>query len=290
MSILKTITSSEVKTDGLRIVIAGQEKMGKTTLVCGAPNALLVPLEVGYSGVTTPKVAMLQTYKQVIDFLLEVTYYAERKQFPYKSIVFDSATALERHIHDSILMMDPAYARNKNQVTMESALGGYGKAYQLANEAFIDFMRRCDILAVNCGINIVLTCHVFAAKLIDPQQGEYDSWDLLLHSPKNQKTYGKRELITQWADIIGFLHEPIFIARTEEKVGIAVSANRGRVLGLSRTPGYTAGNRFGINGDVPIPLINGWNALATEVGKTRGIDIFNKAVQATSETPSKVAF
>ena len=276
MSILNTITSSEIKTDGLRIVIAGQEKMGKTTLACGAPNALLVPLEVGYSGVTIPKVEMLQTYDQVKYFLDEVLHYAKLKQFPYTSIIFDSATALERHIHDSILAMDPAHAAKKNQVTMESALGGYGKAYQLANEAFLDFMRRCDILAVSHRINIILTCHVFAAKLIDPQQGEYDSWDLLLHSPKNQKTYGKRELITQWADIIGFLHEPIFISRTAENVGIAMSANRGRVLGLNRTPNYTAGNRFGLNGEVSIPLVDGWNALAQEVSKTRGIDIFNR--------------
>lgn len=276
MSILNTITASSGARDGLRMIIAGQEKIGKTSLVSGAPNALLIPLEVGYSGVTIPKTAMLQTYQHVVTLMDEILYYVSNKQFPYSSIIFDSATALERHIHDHIIQTDPSYSPKNNKVTMESARGGYGKAYTEANDLFIDFMRRCDVLAVTYKINIILTCHVFAAKLIDPQQGEYDSWDLLLHSPKNQKTYGKRELITQWADIIGFLHEPIFISRTDQNVGIAISANKGRVLGMSRTANYTAGNRFGINGEIAIPAVKGWNALATELQKTLGVDLLNK--------------
>lgn len=280
MSILSSINCKDTTMDGLRIVIAGQEKIGKTTLACGAPNALLVPLEVGYSGVVIPKTKMLQTYEEVEYFLDETLYYAGKKQFPYQSIIFDSATALERQIHIKILALDPSYATRRNQVTMETALGGFGKAYQLANEAFVDFMKRCDVLAVTHKINIILTCHVFSAKLVDPQQGEYDSWDLLLHSPKNQKTYGKREMMTQWVDLIGFLHEPMFISRSEgSNVGIAMNANKGRVLGLNRCPSYTAGNRFNLENEISIPLTNGWNALAEELKRAKGIDVFNKAVK-----------
>jgi hypothetical protein len=39
---------------------------------------------------------------------------------------------------------------------MESALGGYGKAYNFANELFGNSFR-CDELAFYGGINIVLT-------------------------------------------------------------------------------------------------------------------------------------
>jgi hypothetical protein len=158
---------------------------------------------------------------------------------------------------------------------MESALGGYGKAYQLANQYFDDFLKKCDILAVHFGINIVVTCHVFAAKVVDPTVGEYDSWDLLMHSPKNQKTYGKREMITQWADVVGFLHEPMFIIEGD-KVNKGVSANKGRVLGVSRTPSYVAGNRFGLIGEIPIPQQQGWNHLANAIYQSCGVDVFNR--------------
>lgn len=280
MSILAGVTSGLTRT-GIRMVIAGQEKMGKTTMAVGAPNSLLVPLEVGFATVVSAKVGMLQHWEQITQFMAEVLGLAQQGKFPYQSIVFDSATALERAIHDYVLRSDPAYKASaaKKTVTMESAHGGYGKAYNLANEYFLWFLQQCDLLAVHAGINIVMTAHVFASKITDPTAGEYDSWDLLLHSPKNNKTYGKREIITQWADVVGFLHEPIFISQANEKsMAKASSQNKGRVIGLSRTPSYTAGNRFGIMGEVavPPPPHNGWNAFAHALHGVSGLDVFTR--------------
>lgn len=275
MSILSSITSSATPM-GIRVVLSGVEKVGKTTLATNAPRALLVPLEAGYAGVTVNKVPMLEQYAHVIQLLDEIAQTAATGQFPYQSLVFDSGTALERLIHLAVLATDPTYAAgNKKGVTMESALGGYGKAYQLANQYFDDFIKKCDILVINFRINIIITCHVFAAKVVDPTVGEYDSWDLLLHSPKNQKTYGKREMITQWADIVGFLHEPLFVIEGD-KMNKGVSANKGRVLSVSRTPAYVAGNRFGMTTDIPLPKDGGWNHLAGNIHQNSGIDVFNR--------------
>lgn len=278
MSILQQVTTGVSRT-GVRVVIAGQEKMGKTTLCAGAPGALLVPLEVGYSGVSVAKTPMLQTWEDVVSLMNETLYLAQRGQFPYRTLIFDSGTALERHIHDAIIRRDPAYRPgSKKIITMESAHGGYGKAYNLANEEFDQFLALCDQLAVYAGINIVITAHVFSSKIMDPTSGEYDSWDLLLHSPKNAKTYGKRERITQWADIIAFLYEPIFVSKTENMTK-AVSQNKGRVLGFQRTPSYVAGNRFGINVEIPVPAppANGWNqTVAQALHHFAGIDVFTR--------------
>lgn len=277
MSILGTVTTG-VSRAGLRIVLAGQEKMGKTTLAAGAPGALLVPLEVGYAGVSVSKTAMLQRWEDVLALMNEIIALAQRGQFPHKTLVFDSVTAVERHIHDAIIQRDPLSGRGgKKTITMDSAHGGYGKAYNLANEEFDQFLQMCDVLAVYGGINIVMTAHVFSSKVMDPTAGEYDSWDLLLHSPKNAKTYGKRERLTQWADVIGFLYEPIFVSKGEGMTK-AMSQNKGRTLGLSRTPGYLAGNRFGVTGEYPIPAppANGWNTLAGVLHHFSGIDIFTR--------------
>lgn len=278
MGILNQVTTGIART-GLRIVIAGQEKTGKTTLCAGAPGALLVPLEVGYGGVNVAKTPMLQTWEEVQLFMSEALYLAQNGQFKYRTIIFDSGTALERHIHDAIIRRDPAFRPgSKKIITMESAHGGYGKAYNLANEEFDQFLQQCDLLAVYAGVNIVITCHVFSSKVMDPTSGEYDSWDLLMHSPKNAKTYGKRERITQWADLIGFLYEPVFVSKTEGMTK-AVSQNKGRVLGFQRTPSYTAGNRFGINVEVPVPAppANGWNScMAQALYHFAGIDVFTR--------------
>lgn len=278
MSILQSVTTGKSRT-GIRMVLAGQEKIGKTTLIAGAPKPLLVPLEVGFGGVTCAKTPMLQSYEELTTLVQELTAAAQRGQLPYGTIGFDSATALERLIHDYVLRLDPAYASNKKTVTMESAHGGYGKAYNMANLMLDSLLKQFDVLAVYAGINIVLTCHVFSSKVSDPTVGEYDSWDLLLHSPKNQKTYGKRELITQWADVLAFLYEPVFLLSNDKNAMTrGVSANKGRVLAVSRTPSYTAGNRFGMLGELPIPAppANGWNSFAEALYKSSGIDVYTR--------------
>ena len=275
MGILDYVNRSSHPT-GIRAVIAGVEKVGKTTMSCSAPRPLLVPLEQGYGGVQVQKTPMLESFTDTLQLLDEIVAKVQQGAFPYQSLIFDSATALERQIHDAVLRTDPTYAKgNKKALTMESALGGYGKAYQYANELFHGFLQRCDWLANNGSINIILTCHVFAARVVDPTAGEYDCWDLLLHSPKNQKAYGKREMLTQWADLIGFLHEPIYV--TEGKtLNKAVSANRGRVMAVNRTPSYVAGNRYGVINDIQIPKDGGWNYLAQELYNSCGVDFFNR--------------
>lgn len=277
MSILAAVSHSATRT-GIRVVIAGVEKMGKTTLACNAPRALLVPLEVGFAGVSIYKTPMLEHYDHVMMLMDETIAACAAQQFQFQTIVFDSATALERLIHTKVIESDPAWGRGNNKsVTMESALGGYGKAYMRANELFGEFLAKCDQLAVHYGINIVLTCHVFAAKMIDPAFGEFDSWDILLHSPKNQKTYGKREMLTQWADVVGFLHEPLYVSEGKN-MNKGISANQGRVLAVNRTPGWVAGNRFGVVNNIAVPKENGWNHVAQEIYQSSGVDVYNRDV------------
>jgi len=277
MSILNAVSHTSIKT-GIRAVIAGVEKVGKTTLACSAPRVLLVPLEQGFSGVSVHRVPMLDSYAAVIQLLDEVIAGIQQGTFQYQSLVFDSATALERLIHQAVLQSDPTYQTgNKKALTMESALGGYGKAYQYANELFHTFLQRCDWIATNGCVNIILTTHVFASGVADPAFGDYDSWDLLLHSPKNQKAYGKREMLTQWADVIGFLHEPLYVMEAKDGGSTkGISANQGRILAVNRTPGYVAGNRYNVTTPIPVPQQGGWNQLAAAIHKACGADFFNR--------------
>ena len=72
MAILDFVNSSQTPA-GVRAVIAGVEKVGKTTFAVSAPRAILVPLEMGYSGVTVMKTPMLDKFTDVITLLDEIT-------------------------------------------------------------------------------------------------------------------------------------------------------------------------------------------------------------------------
>ena len=274
---LSQVVHTTAAQEGIRAIIYGQEKIGKTSLACGAPDALLAPLEQGFAGIKINRTPLLKTYDEVVGLIVEITAAAQKKQFKHKSLVLDSTTALEAMIHEKTLQADPGWKTgNPKGVTMNSALGGYGKAYDYANALFGSFLKSLDDLATYGGINIIMTCHSFASKVLDPTAGEYHQFDLLLHSPKDNKGYGKREIISHWGDIIGFLHEPLFVSKSSENFSQGISANKGRILGLERTPGYVAGNRFGIKGEIAIPREASWNHLAQAIYASSGRDVFNR--------------
>ena len=285
-SILGQVTTG-VTQAGQRIVIAGVEKVGKTTLACAAPGALLVPLEQGYSAIPVTKTPMLNSWEEVEALCLELIATAQTGKIPRgSSIVWDSATALERMIDSYSIRTDPDYSKKGGKLTMATAHGAYGKAYEVSRQTFEKWTRYMDALAFHGGINIIVTCHVFASRVVDPAHGEYDTWDLLLHSPKNNRTYGIREFLSQWADLIGFFHEPMFVIKAEgENVNRGMSKNEGRVLAVDRTPAWVAGNRYGLRGTIAIPppeqlgklAVNSWNALASPIYNACGVDVWNRS-------------
>lgn len=261
MSLLNTITTTR-KPRGRRIIIHGKEKMGKSTFLSQCPGILVIPLEIGYetekqTHAVTGMCTSLQLFIQTIQ---EITTYCASGQFPYKAIGVDSLTALERLLEKFTIETDPSASPNS---TMISVHGGYGKGYDISRKYLEQILNSLDILAITYGIDVICTAHSFAGRISDPTAGEYDQWDLLLHSPKDNKKYGNRELITQWADFVGFIFEPLTIMQTSEKMSRGFSQDGSRVLGVDRTPAYVAGNRFGMTGEIRITKDNSWNEFSS---------------------------
>jgi hypothetical protein len=281
-SFLSQVTTGATQ-DGQRIVIAAVEGAGKTTLISQAPGSLLVPMEKGYNAITTPKIPLITKYSDLLAFMDEFKVSVQKGRNQFKSLSFDSATAMELLIHGDVLLADTDGLKklgHKNH-NMETAWGSYGKAYAVANNYFSDFLIRCDELSRYGKINIIIACHVFSSIVKDAAYGEYSTWDLLLHSPKNDKNYGKREMITQWADLVGFLHKPLFVTKADgSKMTQGVDAGQGRQLAVDRTPGWVAKNRFHLPSDlIPIPENNGWNYLAHAIYTNSGIDVYNRELK-----------
>ena len=70
-NILSQVTTNK-QSSGIRVVIAGVEKIGKTTLACGSSRPLLIPLEIGYAGVNVNKTPFIESYENFILLLDEI--------------------------------------------------------------------------------------------------------------------------------------------------------------------------------------------------------------------------
>lgn len=288
MSYLNQVVSGGQSTEGHKIIISSMEGIGKTTLACQAPNSLLVPLENGYKSITTARLPnTLQQWNEVESFLKEFTLAAQRGLVKKgTSLVWDSVTALERIINAETLYRDEE--KNKRALgkahSMETSHGGYGKAYAISRDLFGVWLDYNSQLAQYASVNIIVTCHAFVTRVMDPSAGEYDTFDLLLHSPKNNKTYGNREYLTQWADLIGFLHKPMYVSKNkDEKISRGVDANQGRVFEVERSPAWVAKNRYDLTTAIQIPKNDGWNHIADAIYKSKGYDLYNRALVPTKE-------
>jgi len=257
---------------GQIIVLAGPEGSGKTTLLSGAPNRLFVPTEIG--GAVPNALPLITRWEDLHGLLDEITGAAQAGKFAYKSIAWDSVTAMERLLFDWTVRSDPTYGKNP-KLSMVTAHGGYGKAFGVAFEEFAKFLEKIDKLAMFGGIHHIMACHTFVDRVIDTEAGEYDKVDLQLYSPKNSKNYGQRELVRQRADMIGIIHDPVVISKGDKAV-LATSLNRGRMLAVDATPAFAAKNRYGMTAPISIPLEGGWNYLADAIFKSKGIDLYNR--------------
>lgn len=267
---------------GARIVIYGQEKMGKTTLACDAPNALLVPTEDGFAGVDVEHVPLLEWYEHVISLQDEIlTGLADGSFDPTTTLVWDSVTAIERLMQSYTMRSDPRY--DPADSTMNSVHGGYGKGWAVLVGHFGAFLNKLDRIRAY-GVNNVLIGHTITSSVIDPAYGEYQQHDIALYNPKSTKSTGTRELLTQWADAVFFLHEPLFVRQTERGKGDnkeivlaqGISKGVGRVLETERTPAWVAGNRYKLTGSIPIPMEGPWNYLAQAIHNSIGIDLYKR--------------
>ena len=79
-NILSQVTTNK-QSSGIRVVIAGVEKIGKTTLACGSSRPLLIPLEIGYAGVNVNKTPFIESYETFISLLDEIIESCKKDKF-----------------------------------------------------------------------------------------------------------------------------------------------------------------------------------------------------------------
>jgi hypothetical protein len=260
-----------LKKAGIRAIIYGVDKIGKTTLCLTTPKPVVVQAERGVittkHGANILSTGYIGSYDAFIEAITGIIDLAANGKLEADTVVIDSITAVERFLHEQIVSKD----KNDN-ATMVTAMGGYAKAYDLATQKAENLIALLDILAIKHGINVVLTAHSMTFKATDSLLGEVWKTDIMLHSPKNDKVYGKRELFSQWADVIANIRN---LPEGMQENGQPVT---GRLLVVVPSENITAGNRYGIKNNILLPDNNedyaGWNYLAQEIYTSSGLDYF----------------
>lgn len=217
-----------------RILVHGQEKVGKSTFMSQAPDSIFIRTEDGLSGINSKAFPLATKYDDVIDALTALAL----NEHDYKFVVLDSADWLERLIHEKVCSDD-------NVKTIELAGGGYGKGYGIALNLWRDVLRALDYLNKEKNMGVGIICHSVVVPFNDPEHEPYDRYEMKLHQPK--KSTGARDLLLEWADIIGFAAKKIYVGKKKDSdVMRGTDSGESNKLNLVGSPAFVAGNRYSL--------------------------------------------
>lgn len=234
-----------------RILIHGDSGAGKNTFLSECPDSVFIQTEDGMNGIDAmafPLATQLNQVYDQIDALIS-------QDHSYKAVWIDSADWLERLIHEDV-------CKRENVTTIEKAAGGYGKGYLEAINAWRNILSGLDVLNKQKGMFVGFTCHSRLVHIEDPENEHgYDCFKMKLHSPKSGN--GSLELLTEWADVIGFIKIRYVVGKSEvakADVKKMKSAKQERILCLEPTAAYLAKNRYSLAPSLPFIKGEGWQS------------------------------
>lgn len=231
-----------------RILLYGQEGIGKSTLIAQAPKAIFVDTEQGLEQINCNRFPMARTLADVERQLESLI----AEPHDYSTLGIDSADWLEKLIWQRV-------CEEKGKNSIEDI--GFAKGYIFALEWWRKILARLDALRAR-GMAIILIAHAKVEKFEDPETATYDRYSPRLHKHATA-------LLTEWADAVLFATRKFTLrvmgeGTNERQIALPVGANGGeRVLRCVGSAACMAKNRYGMPAEIPLS----WNDLMDNLMK-----------------------
>ena len=221
----------------LRIIIHGEEGIGKSTWAAGANKPLFLNVDDGLINIDVPrfdiKHANWQSLLNVIALLL-------REQHEYQTLIIDTLDKVEQ----SIIWPQVCEEKGKDNIEDIGFARGYGMALGLWNR----LLNGLDMLRDERKMNVILIAHTQITKIEDPTLMPYDRWCLKLHKKASH-------LVQEWADCVFYAARRTLLKSAgnyfdvEKKQAIGTGE---RILYASDNPAYEAKSRIPLPVEMPL--------------------------------------
>ena len=232
-----------------RIMVYGQEGVGKSTFGASAPDPVFIQTEDGLGEIDTCKVPLAQS---VGDVIAELTALRD-EEHNFRTVVIDSLDWLERLIFDEV-------CKEFGVRSIEKADGGYGKGYVDALVHWRKVLALLDDLRNKRGMMVILLAHAKVERFEDPENIAYDRYAPRLHKHA-------ASLISEWVDAVLFAAKRLRVSKDGDSRAIAapIGADGGeRILRTNGSPACLAKNRFSLPNEIPLR----WDAFLQAYGNS----------------------
>lgn len=256
MSILETIGKPEDRP--VMATICGDSGLGKTTLAASFPKPIIIRAEDGLQAIPTEERPDAFPVLQDVQMLWDQLTGLLREEHDYKTLVIDSASALERmfiqYIIDNDVRADGTKPKSINQ-----ALGGYGAGLNALAAMHQRVRKAAGFLNERKNMHVVFTAHADTEMIELPDQDPYTRYSLRL-SKRSVAPY------VDDVDLVGFLKLETLIRGKDGERKKAISDGT-RLLVTYATAANISKNRYGITEDLTVE--KGANPLVEYVSSLR---------------------
>ena len=254
----------------LRVVLFGQEGVGKSTFGAGAPNPIFLCAESGTHNLDVARFPTPQAWPEVLEAVDVLT----SEDHDYQSLVVDTLDWLEPLVFAHVIGSDGVDKNGRKATSIESACGGFGKGYVAALDQWRLFISKIEKLQTAKKMNVIFLAHTWIKSFANPEGDNFDRYELKI----DKRASGK---IKEWADAVLFA---TWDKGTVKDGGKAKGVSNGaRLLHTEWSAAFDAKNRYGLPNQLPLSWDDFWSAV--QEGSPAS---FEKLIAAARELASNV--
>jgi hypothetical protein len=235
-----------------RCLIFSEIGVGKSTLANSAPKPIFLNLENKIGEIKAKTFQVPNSYEDLrnqLGFLL-------KGEHNFETVVLDTIDAMEALVFRHVCHI--------NNIQHMSAVG-YGVAYNQAETIIAKIIDGLNMLRDQRNMRIIALAHSHVKLYNNPLGADYDKIKIKLRE-KNA------ELFLERFDMVGYLHIPIYTSETEKGFGTKRTKGSGgqeRVFSCYKTVSFVGKNSYGIDYDIDIPKIKGYNNILEAIEQGR---------------------
>ena len=219
-----------------RVVMYGQEGIGKSSWSAKAPKPIFIPTEDGLGEIDCDSFPQVTSYDDVLECLKALG----TEEHEYQTVVIDSADWLEPMICDHLCRIQGC--------TLHQVNGGYGHEYDAIKDCWENITAALNWLRNERKMISIILAHSAHVRVNDPENPAYDKYSLKLQAKSTAH-------LVEWADCVFFATKRMRLETDGAKRSIArpIGASGGeRIIRTVAGPACTAKSRYPLPDELPL--------------------------------------
>lgn len=249
-SMLASVTKGRLERP-LRVLLYGQEGLGKSTFAANAPAPIFLASEDGTSQLDIERFREPKSWAEVIEAVDDLT----TADHHYKTLVIDTLDWIEPLCWAEVCS---TYTEKGKKFSSLAAIP-YGRGPEVAADVWRSFIARLERMRLAKNMGVVMLAHHEVKTLKNPAGEDYGRYQMKL----DKRASG---LLREWSDIVLFgEHETL----TDDSSGRAKGVSTGeRIIHTEWRAGWDAKNRHNLPEVLPLS----WSDLMKAIAENRPAD------------------